>query len=281
MNQTPVPAQPGMFRNGLAPAAAICLALGALLGLGSVLYLADPGYLAAVSEKIRISGIRTASAHSTWLLVHIVISLLCCVCPAITVQGMVRVFRGDPARGMNSLGNAARRLLLLVRISGIAAVVLFVLRFSLYLLSIVRRQDWLYQLFATAVMEGLMVSQAVFLHRLLCRFLDDAEGCAASIGYTLSSRKLDPGSLPAFVATGLTILGIAGLVLTVDRVVSMTIASDGFQQYYKFVWSVHPGQWLCAGSLFFGALGDLLLGAFLRFYKRTSERAVFYATYQK
>lgn len=273
-----VPVPPGMFRNRLAPASAVFLGLGALLGLGSVLYLLDPGYLAAVTEKILISGIRTASALRTWRAMHIILSVICCICPAIVVWGMLRVFRGHSARGMNLLANAARILLLLTRILGYTAIAVFVVRFSLYVLSISRRNDWLYQLFATVIMEALMVVLAVFSYRLLCRFLDEAEGCAASIGYTLSSGFLDPGSIPFFVATGLTLLGILGLVLTADRLVTMTIGYDGYKQYYTFVLSRHPGQWLCAGSLFLGAVGNLLLSGYLRFYKRTSERAIFFAT---
>lgn len=276
-----MPVQPGMFRNILAPASAVFLGLGALLGLGSVLYLVDPGYLAAVTEKILISGIRTASALRTWRAMHIILSMLCCICPAIVVWGMLHVFRGHSARGMNLLANAARILLFLTRILGYTAIAVFVVRFSLYILSISHRNDWLYQLFATVIMEALMVVLAVFSYRLLCRFLDEAEGCAASIGYTLSSGFLDPGSIPFFVATGLTLLGILCLVLTADRLVTMTIGYDGYKQYYTFVLSRHPGQWLCAGSLFFGAVGNLLLSGYLRFYKRTSERAIFFATRKK
>ena len=277
----PIPVTPGMFRNILAPASAIFLGLGALLGFGSVLYLLDPSYLEAVTEKILISGIRTASALRTWRALHVVISVICCICPAIVVWGMVRTFQGQGARGMNLLSNASRTLLILVRILGYIAVATFVVRFSLYVISIAHRNDWLYQLFATVIMEALMVVLAVFSYRLLCRFLDEAEGCTASIGYTLSSGFLDPGSIPFFVATGLTLLGILGLVLTADRLITMTIGYDGYKQYYTFVLSRHPGQWLCAGSLFFGALGDLLLSGYLRFYKRTSERTVFLATRQK
>ena len=276
-----VPVPPGMFRNRLAPASAVFLGIGALLGLGSVLYLLDPGYLAAVTEKILISGIRTASALRTWRAMHIIISVICCICPAIVVWGMLRVFRGHSARGMNLLANAARILLLLTRILGYTAIAVFVVRFSLYVLSISHRNDWLYQLFATVIMEALMVVLAVFSYRLLCRFLDEAEGCAASIGYTLSSGFLDPGSIPSFVAAGLTLLGILGLVLTADRLVTMTIGYDGYNHFYKFVLSTHPGLWFCAGSLFLGAVGNFLLSAYLRFYKRTSERAYFYATWKK
>ena len=53
--QNKIPAAPGMFRSVLAPAAAFFLGMGALLGFGSVLYLLDPGYLAALTEKILIS----------------------------------------------------------------------------------------------------------------------------------------------------------------------------------------------------------------------------------
>lgn len=278
---TPIPAAPGMFRNPLAPAATVCLGIGALLGLGSVLYLLDPGYLAAVSEKILISGIRTASAHRTWLLVHILISVICFACPALVVWGILPAFRGQAARGMNLLSNAANRLRFGFRLLGWGLIGLFCLRFTVYFLSILRRQDWPYQLLATGLMEALVLSIAVFCYRMLCRFLEEAEGCTASIGYTLSSGFLSPGSIPAFVATGLTVLGIAGLVLTADRLVTMTIGYDGYKQFYKFVLAAHPGQWLCAGSLFFGAVGDLLLSFYLRFYKRSSERAIFYATYKK
>lgn len=277
MRNTPVTMTPGMFRSSLAPMAAVCLTLASALGLGSVLYLADPGYLAAVSEKILISGIRTASAHTTWMIIHIVVSVICFVFPAVTAAGIWMTLRGKPAKGMNFLSNTARGLLGLVHISGWIALAVFLIRATLYILSLLRRQDWIYQLFAVFVMEGLMGSQAVFLHRMLCRFLDACDGCAASIGYTLSSGKLDPGSIPAFAATGLLILGIAGLVLSADRLITMTIGYDGFKQFYKFVWSAHPGQWLCAATLFVGGIGDILLALYLKFYKRTSERTIFFA----
>jgi len=244
-------------------------------------YLVDPSYLAALTEKILVSGVRSNSAITVWTIAHIMISVICCFCPTLVVWCMVRAFQGHAAKGMNLLSNAAHWLLILLRVLGWTLLGIYALYFIRNLFSIVKRQDWPYQLFAAVVMDAMVISICVFSYRLLCRFLDEAEGCAASMGYTLSSGKLDPGSVPAFVATGLTILGILGLVLAADRLVSMTIASDGYQQYYKFVLSVHPGQWLCAGSLFFGAIGDLLLGRYLRFYKQTSERAVFYATFQK
>lgn len=274
-----IPAAAGMFRNKLAPAAAVFLALGGLLGLGSILCLLDPGYLPAVTEKIIISGIRSYSALRTWTIVHILISAISFLCPAIVVCSMVSVFRGRAAKGMNRLSGAAHFLLILLRALGWILVGIFCVRFALYLRSILRRQDWPYQLMATVLMEAMVLSLAVLAYRLVCRFLDDAEGCAASIGYTLSSGYLDPGSIPAFVSGGLMALAAVGLVLTADRVVTMTIGSDGYRQYYTFVWATHPGHWLCAGSLFFGAVGDFLLALYLRFYKRTSERAVFFSTF--
>lgn len=281
MAYSPVPAGEGMFRSKLAPAAAVFLGFGALLGLGSVLYLLDPGYLAAVSEKLIISGIRSASAHRTWSMVHILVSFICCLCPGILVAGMIPAFRGSAAKGMNFLSNATHLLRLGLRILGWLLIGIFCLRFGAYFLSILRRQDWPYQLMATVLMEAMVLSIAVFCYRMLLRFLEEAEGCTASIGYTLSSGFLSPGSVPAFVATGLTWLGILGLVLTADRLVTMTIGYDGYKQFYKFVLSSHPGLLLCAGSLFCGAVGNLLLAGFLRFYKRTSERAYFYATRKK
>lgn len=266
-----------MFRSPLAPAAAIFLALGAWLGLGSVLSLLDPGYLAALTEKILRSGIRTSSALNAWRLIHIVISFLCFLCPAVTVWGMYRASRGEYARGLNLLADAAKWLRMAVHISAAAALALFLFRSGRYLIGIMARQDWIYQLFASVVMEGLMVVQAVFLYRLICRFLEDCEGCAASMAYSLSSGKVDLGAIPAFAATGLLILGIVCIALSVDRLVTMTIASDGFRQYYKFLLASHPGQWCAAGALLFGGIGDILLSRYVKFYSRTSERAVFFA----
>ena len=278
MTKHPVSATPGMFRSPLAPAAAVCLSLASVLGLGALAFWLDPGYSAALAEKILRSGIRTASAFQVWTLIHHVITFVCFAAPAITVFGMWTALRGQYARGLNFLSNAARWLLRCVHVTSAAALGLFLFRAARYLIAISSRQDWLYQLFATFVMEGLMVVQAVFLYRLLCRFLDDCDGCAASMGYTLSSGKLDPYSVPAFAATGLILLGVLGLVLSVDRLVTMTIASDGIRQYYKFIVAAHPGQWLCAATLFVGGIGDILLALYIKFYKRTSERAVFFAT---
>lgn len=276
--QNSVPVQPGMFRSALAPAAAVFLALGAGLGLGSALALLDPGYLTALTEKILRSGIRTASALNTWILIHVVISCLCFLCPAVTLWGMYRVSRGAYARGLNLLSDAAKILRIAVHTSAAAALGLFLFRAGRYLLGLIGRDDWLYQLFASFVMEGLMVVQAVFLYRLICRFLEDCEGCAASMGYSLSSGKVDSGAIPAFAATGLLILGILGIGLSVDRMVTMTIASDGFKQYYKFLWASHPGQWFAAGTLLFGGIGDIILSRYVKFYSRTSERAIFFAS---
>lgn len=280
-NSDLISAEPGMFRSFLAPAAAVCMTLAALLGLGSLLFLLDPGYLAALTEKILRSGIRTASALNTWTMIHIAVTAVCFLCPAVTAWGMWQALRGRYAKGLNFLSNAAGWLLTAVHITAALALAVFLFRAGRYLLGLMGRSDWLYQLFASFVMEGLMAVQAVFLYRLLCRFLDACEGSAASMAYTLSTGKLDPGSIPSFAATGLMILGILGLVLSVDRLLTMTIASDGFQQYYKFLVAAHPGQWLCAATLAVGGIGDILLSRYLKFFKRTSERAFFYATRKK
>lgn len=276
-----ITASPGMFQSKLAPAAAVFLGLGALLGLGSVLYLADPGYLEAVQEKIRASGILTGSARNTWQMVHIIVSVICYICPAIVVWGMVTVFRGQAAKGMNGLSNAANWLRISLRVLGWVLLAVFVLRFVPYMFHMVRAGTRPDAILSTVLMEALMLTLAVFLHRITCRFLYESEGCAASIGYTLSARKLDPASIPPLTADGLAVLGVIGLVLAADRLLTMTIVSDGYAQYYAFLTAAHPGQWLCAGSLFFGSVGNFLLSAYLRFFKRISERAIFEASWKK
>lgn len=276
-----VPVQPGMFRSPLLAASAVLLAIGGVLGLGSVLYLLDPGYLQAVTEKIIRSGIRTQSALETWRLIHVLISVFCALCPLLVLWGLNSVRRGQYAKGLNFLSDCAKWCRYLVYVTSSAALALCLFRIGRYFLSLIGRGDWLYQLFAFFVMEGAMIVQAVFLHRLLCRFLEACEGSAASMAYTLSSGKLDPGGIPALCVTGLVVLGILGIILCVDRMVTMTIASDGYQQYYKFLISAHPGQWLSAATAFFGGIGDFLLALYIRFYSRSSERAIFYATFKK
>lgn len=277
MQSSNVSATPGMFRSPLVPAAAVCFTISALLGLGAMLFLFDGGFQAALTRKILISGIRTESALNAWTLINNVISVVCFLCPAVTAAGLWMALRGQAAKGMNLLSNAARWLLYTVRASGVIALAVVIFRAARYILATIVRDDGLYLLFSSFLMEGLMIVQAVFLFRTLCRFLDSAECSAAGMGYTLSTGKLDPGALPAFTATGLLILGILGLVLSVDRLFSMTIASDGFQQYYKILAADHPGQYLAAASLLIGGIGDILLSRYLKFCKRSSERAVFFA----
>lgn len=277
MQSSNVTAPPGMFRSPLIPAAAVCFTISSLMGLGATLFLFDGGFQAALIQKILISGIRTESALHGWTLINNVISVVCFLSPAVTAAGLWTALRGQPAKGMNLLSNAARWLLYAVRASGAAALIVLIFRATRYILATIVRDDGVYLLFSTLLMEGLMVVQAVFLYRTLCRFLDCAECSAAGMGYTLSTGKLDPGALPAFTATGLLILGILGLVLSVDRLFSLTIASDGFKQYYKILAADHPGQYLAAVSLLIGGIGDILLSRYLKFCKRSSERAVFFA----
>ena len=51
MTKHPVSATPGMFRSPLAPAAAVCLSLASVLGLGALAFWLDPGYSAALAER--------------------------------------------------------------------------------------------------------------------------------------------------------------------------------------------------------------------------------------
>lgn len=270
-----------MFRNPLAPAAAVCLSAAGALGLVASAFLLNGSYAAAITEKILRSGIRTESALHAWTLINAVINLVCGICPTVTAIGMWLALDGQAARGMNLLANGAKWLLRAVKISGAATLAVLIFRSARYILAIARKDEAVYLLFSSLVMEGLMVVQAVFLFRMLCRFLDSAEGTAAGLGYTLSSGRLDAGSLQAFTSTGLLVLGVLGLALSIDRLFTVTIASDGFQQYYKLLTAAHPGQWMSAASLFVGGVGNILLSYYLKFCKRTSERAIFYEQYGK
>ena len=87
--------------------------------------LPQGAYLAAVTEKILVSGIRTASALPAWTLVHVAVSVVCFLGPAVTLWGMVQCLRGKYARGLNFLSNAARRALKLIH--GTSALALAVL----------------------------------------------------------------------------------------------------------------------------------------------------------
>ncbi len=274
MNQPITRVKPGMFRSPLIPVAAVCFTLAAALGcVGSILLL-DPGYRNVLLEKLFLSGITSRYARNSWTVIGYAITLIGFLGPTVTALGLWAVLRGKQAQGLTFLSSAAQWLLYGLKAAAGVLAVYFSYRAIRYVFLAMTRNDGVYLIYAMVIMEAMMVALVYFLYRNLRRFLDAACDSAASIGYTLSSGRIDTTPIPSFAFTGFWILGLVGLFLAVDKLYAVTIVQRYPQDYYALVHPQHWGQWVSAASLLWGAVGDFLLSFYLRFYKRTSERAL-------
>ena len=275
MERKPILADTGLLRCSLGPAAAALLSLSALAGLAGVVLLFDPAYASILRSQMIDGGITSRSALDTWTAINTAITVLCFICPAITSWCLWTSLRGRSARGLGLLSTAAQWLL--YGLHGIAALALgyFLIRLTRYILRVLPMNEAAYLLYSMLISEALMVVLAFLLYRLTVRFLTSAADTAASIGYTLSSGKLDTLSIPPMTALGLTVLGFVNLGLAVSRLFTVTIVQAYSGDYYGLLTAGHPGQYLAAAALLSGALGNFCLAQWLRRYNRLCEQARF------
>ena len=85
-------------------------------------------------------------------------------------------------------------------------------------------------------------------------------------------------SIPSFPRLGLVILGCMELVLACNSIFTIVLVENYIGNYYKLLIASHPGQYLAAGTLVVGVLGNFLLSVYLRHYNRVCERTRFQAT---
>lgn len=263
------------FHSPLTAIAAVLYSLAAVCGLAGAVLLLDPVSRAALTEDVILSGILERSAVNAWGLIHGSIGILAFLCPAILAIGIILTLKEQVYKGMNLLHGFAKGLHVAVSVSGAMALAVLILRLGRYILMCLGLNEGLYLLYTMLLSEAMMVAQAVLLYKLLRHFLLCARECAASIGYTLSSGALGRTTWPAFCATGLLILGITCIILTADRLLTLTIVDSYPTDYYSILTTEDPIQLFAGAALFLGGIGNILLSIYILRFKKQAERIIY------
>lgn len=265
---------PDLFRSRLIPGAAIFYTLAALFGTPGIVLLFSKSYNELWLREMMLGGI--TSGLAAWRLIHSAVVVFSFLCPVITSTGLWLTIRKRTIPGMQLLSTMAQWLLYGVNATGLMALIYMIYRVVRYTAYCIPLNEGIYLLYATMFPESVMILQAWFLWKKLREFLDSFYGSAASITYTLTSGKLDSQPIPGFTATGFVVLAIFGILLTVDELFTLTIVQSYVQDYYKILVASHPGQYFAAATLLCGAIANILMSLYLRYYNRTHERAVYY-----
>lgn len=275
MNLKTVDVEKGTFRSELVPAAAALFALSALCGLLAVGSLFHPRSIPAIISDMELGQIYDPSAQLTWLVIYIAVTVVNCLGTMVLSSGMAQILTGRNHKGMDLIYQYAKWMLVGVNISGVVVFVYFIVRAALYIFRCLSVNGGLIPLMSMLIMECLMVAQAWILFVKLRQFLSSAMDAAASIGYTLSSGKLDAPAIPAFTATGFLVLGLFDAGIALDRFFTLVHKQKNLSVTYDFPLAQEPVQLLSGASFALAAVGSFLLYRYLREYKRKSERLLF------
>lgn len=265
----------GKFRSPLTNVSAVFYALAAVCGLVGAALLLDPISRAALTKDVILSGILERSAVNSWRLIHGTIGILAFFCPATLAIGIGLTLKEQVHKGMTLLHGLAKELHIAVAVSGAMTLAVLIFRLGRYILMCLGVNEGLYLLYTMLLSEAMMVAQAVLLYKLLRHFLLCARECTASIGYTLSAGALGRTTWPAFCATGLLILGITCIVLTADRLFTLTIVDSYPRDYYSILTTKDPIQIFTGAALFLGGIGNILLSVYIRRFKKRAERIIY------
>lgn len=272
MKKRTVPIDTAVFRSALIPAVAVFAVLAALLGIFGVVLLFNPEFSRYLLADMVAGGITSSDALSTWTTINTAITILSFLCPVILSVGLIMIQKGCHVQGTGVLYTAAQWMVRILDVVGLLVLGILIWRVCRYLLSCLRINEGIYLLYTMLISEALMVVLVVFLFFKLRSFLNDVCDTAASMGYTLSSGKVDSVPFPGSAATGFLLLGILCAVLSVDRLFTLTIVEEYLHSYYKLLIAHHPGQILAAACLMANGCADFLLGIYLRRYKRLCDR---------
>lgn len=275
MNLKTVDVEKGTFRSRLIPAATVLFALSALCGLLAVGSLFHPASIPAIISDLKLSQIFDPSAQRTWLVIYIAVTAVNCVSTLVLTSGMGQVLMGRYHPGMDLMYKYAKWGGVAVNVSGVAATVYFVVRATRYIILCLSINGGLIPLMSMVIMETLMVAQAWLLFTKLRWFLECAVGTTASIGFTLTSGKLDAPAIPSFTATGFLILAFFDFGIALDRLFTFIHEQKNLSVTYGFPMATEPVQLLSGASFATAAVGSILMYIYLRNYKRTSERLLY------
>ena len=272
MNQQSVSVEKGTFHSRLIPVAAAIFALSALCGILAVASFFHPESIPAIIRDMELGKIYDPSAQRTWLVIYIAVTVVNCVGTLVLSSGIIQALMGRHHQGMDLMYRFAKWMLVAVNISGAAALVYFILRAGRYVILCASVNGGLIPLVSMVIMETLMVAQAWLLFVKLRQFLAAAEDTAASIGYTLTSGKLDAPAIPSFAATGFFVLGLFDFGIALDRFFTFIHEQKNLSVIYEFPVTHDPVQIFSGAAFVLAGVGSVLLWQYLRGYKRTSER---------
>ena len=262
----------GLYRSQLPKWFAVCFSIAAVLALPCVILLFNREYQSFLIQDIYLSGIIEASAANTWHFIESLITVVHFLCCAALACGLVLALTSKFHRGIHILSIAAQWLLYGLHGGGILALCVLAFRLIRYILFAVQINGGSYLIYSMLISEGMMVALAWLVYTLLRKFLNTSLDTIVSIGYTISSGKLDSHSISSFPAAGLIGLSVVCLVLSINHAYTLTIIDSFPRDYYKILIAERPGQYLAAASLVFCAIGNLLTAIYLRQYKRKDEQ---------
>lgn len=267
------------FRSPLVTLAAVFYMLAFALGTVGVALLFSPEYSHLLRTDLLASGIGDASSLRTWQAINSAITVICCFGPGLLATALFFAMNGKFVKSLGFLGNALHGLYWALNAGGVFAAVMFLFRFVRYVVYAVGKPNAVMLLYSMVISEALMAALAAFLFVLTRKFLNCAMDSCASISYTLAREKLDECPVPAFTATGLLLLAMAGIALAISRLFTLTIVWDSVQSYYKLLTAAHPAQIADVACLISGSGANFLLYRYLRRYKKITEAALFQAKY--
>ena len=262
----------GLYHSRLPKWFAVCFSIAAVLALPGVILLFSREYQDFLIQDLYLGGIVETSAANTWHFIESLITVVHFLCCAALACGLVLALTSKFHRGIHILSTAAQWLLYGLHGGGILTLCVLAFRLIRYILFAVQINGGSYLIYSMLISEGMMVALAFLIYTLLRRFLNTSLDTIVSIGYTISSGKLDSHSISSFPAAGLIGLSVVCLVLSINHAYTLTIIDSFPRDYYKILIAECPGQYLAAASCVACAAGNILLATYLRQYKRKDEQ---------
>ena len=272
MAGSPVFVPPEIYRSKLPKLATVFFALGAVLGLPGMVLLFNGEYQNFLLQDLYLGGVVEASAAKTWHFLGNAVSVIHFLWCAALASGLLLAWKVAFHKGFQVLITTLHWLLYGLYGAGILALGTLIFKLIRYIIVVAGINGGSYLLYSMLISEGLMVALAWLVFTLLRRFLNTSLDVTASMGYTISSGKLDSHSISSFPSLGLIILAVVCLVLSINHVYTLTIIDSFPQDYYKILVAERPAQYLAAASCVLCATGNVLMSVYLRQYKRKDER---------
>lgn len=275
MEKGRIPVDRALFRSPLIPVAAVLAAVGAVCGLISVALLFAPGSVEGLVKDLYLGGITERSAVQTWKFLHIAMTALCFIWTAVMAGCLWAAVYKRPGQGLLVLATAGEWSFYALNGAGVLTLVYMVYRLIRYVIASFAINEWAYLLYAMLVSEALMIFLAVMVFVLLRRFLNGLSDTAASMARAITGGTMASGIIRTITPAGFLVLGIAELMLGLDRFFTLTIVQAFPQDYYQILVADEPLLQFSGVMFIASALCNFLLATYLWRRKRTFEKLIF------